>query len=117
MGDYSSLPRSYLPDCYLRDTSSCRVDGIVWHECLSDDPQGGPLGSALADTSPASLVMVTLVDFLDPQLEERLDIYCSVPNVTAVPEHLGWDVTNPKRRFAKRPDLLPIHCGSAGLAC
>jgi hypothetical protein len=49
---------------------------------------------------------VALVDFLDPHLEERLNIYRSLPNVTAVREHLGWDVTNPKTRFAKRPDLL-----------
>ena len=52
------------------------------------------------------MAMVALVDFLDPRLQEHLDIYRSLPNVTAVREHLGWDRTNPLRRFAKRPDFL-----------
>jgi len=107
VGDYSSLPRSYLLDGYLKDTSSCQVSGIVWHEYLSDDPiKEVRWGERLAESSPVPQAMVALVDFLDPHLEERLDIYRSLPNVTAVREHLGWDVTNPKRRFAKRPDLL-----------
>src|SRR5262249_14725928 len=73
-------------------------------------------GQRLADTSPVPQVMVALVDFLDSHLEERLDIYRSLPNVTAVREHLGWDATNPKRRFAKRPDLLTDPLWQRGLS-
>ena len=117
VGDYSALPRSYLLDGYLRDTNSRRVEGIVWHEYLSDDPvKEIRWGQRLAGTSPVPQVMVALVDFLDSRLEERLDIYRSLPNVTAVREHLGWDATNPKRRFAKRPDLLTDPLWQRGLS-
>jgi predicted TIM-barrel fold metal-dependent hydrolase len=64
------------------------------------------MGQRLAENSPIPLALVGLVDFLDPQLQERLDIYSSLPNVTAVREHLGWDAGNPLKRLAKRPDLL-----------
>jgi predicted TIM-barrel fold metal-dependent hydrolase len=117
VGDYSALPRSYLLDGYLKDTDSRRVEGIVWHEYLSDDPvKEIRWGQRLAGTSPVPQVMVALVDFLDSRLEERLDIYRSLPNVTAVREHLGWDATNPKRRFAKRPDLLTDPLWQRGLS-
>jgi predicted TIM-barrel fold metal-dependent hydrolase len=52
------------------------------------------------------MAIVGLVDFLAPDLEERLDAYAECANVAAVREHLGWDRENPLRRFAKRPDLL-----------
>jgi predicted TIM-barrel fold metal-dependent hydrolase len=52
------------------------------------------------------MAIVSLVDFLAADLEERLDAYAQCANVTAVREHLGWDPENPLRRFAKRPDLL-----------
>jgi predicted TIM-barrel fold metal-dependent hydrolase len=38
VGDYSALPRTYLLDDHLRDSGPRRVDGIVWHEFLSEDP-------------------------------------------------------------------------------
>ena len=38
VGDYSALPRRYLPDDYLKASTSCQVEGIVWHEFLSTDP-------------------------------------------------------------------------------
>ncbi len=107
VGDYSVLPRSYLADAYLKDSASCRVEGIVWHEYLSEDPvREVQWAQRLAENSPIPLALVGLVDFLDPQLQERLDIYSSLPNVTAVREHLGWDAGNPLKRLAKRPDLL-----------
>jgi predicted TIM-barrel fold metal-dependent hydrolase len=39
-------------------------------------------------------------------LPERLDIYRSLSNLTAVRQHLGWDDHNPLRRFAPRADLM-----------
>jgi predicted TIM-barrel fold metal-dependent hydrolase len=113
----STRPEDLLADDYLKDTSSCQVDCIVWHEYLSDDPiKEVRWGQRLAESSPVPHAMVALVDFLDPHLEDRLNIYRSLPNLTAVREYLGWDVTNPKRRFAKRPDLLADPFWQRGLA-
>ena len=47
-----------------------------------------------------------MVDFRDPNLPERLDIYRSLSNLTAVRQHLGWDNHNPLRCFAPRADLM-----------
>src|SRR5262249_5178023 len=38
VGDYSTLPTTYLLDDYLRATSSRKVDGLIWHEFISEDP-------------------------------------------------------------------------------
>jgi predicted TIM-barrel fold metal-dependent hydrolase len=118
VGDYSTLPRTYLLDDYLCDSGSRRVEGIVWQEFLSEDPmREARWGQALADASPIPQAMVALVDFRDPALEERLDVYRALPNVTAVREHLGWDPGDPLRRFASRSDLLADPAWRAGLSC
>jgi predicted TIM-barrel fold metal-dependent hydrolase len=117
IGDYSALPRRYLLDAYLSDSRSRDVRGIIWHEFVSDDPvREARWAQRLADSSPIPQAIVALVDFLDPRLEERLDIYRSLPDVTAVREHLGWDTANPARRFARRPDLLRDQAWRQGLA-
>ena len=117
VGDYAALPRTYLLDEYLRDSGSRRVDGIVWHEFLATDPvREAQWGQALADASPIPQAVVALVEFLDPALEARLDVYRSLPNVTAVREHLAWDAADPLRRFAARPDLLTDPAWRAGLS-
>ena len=117
IGDYAALPRTYLVDDYLRDSGSRRVEGIVWHEFLSEDPvREAQWGQALADASPIPQAVVALVEFHDPALEERLDAYRSMRNVTAVRQHLAWDPTDPLRRFAARPDLLTDPAWRAGLA-
>ena len=111
------MRRTYLLDDYLRDSGSRRVEGIVWHEFLSADPEREvQWGQALADASPIPQAIVALVEFRDPALEERLDVYRSLRNVTAVREHLGWDFADPLRRFAARPDLLTDRAWRAGLA-
>lgn len=107
VGDYSALPRIHLPNDYREETKGFEVEGVIWHELFSDDPiQEARWGQALADKDPLIKALVTLVDFLDPGLEENLEAYCALPLVTAVREHMVWDPENPKRRFAKRPDLL-----------
>jgi predicted TIM-barrel fold metal-dependent hydrolase len=116
IGDYSTLPRRYLADDYLKASASCRVEGAVWYEFLSADPLGeARWGQRLADASPLRPSMVVLVDFLDPGLEERLAAYAAQANVVAVREHLAWDALNPLRRFAKRPDLLTDPAWRKGL--
>jgi predicted TIM-barrel fold metal-dependent hydrolase len=116
VGDYSALPRRYLPEDYLKASASCQVEGIVWHEFLSADPfEEARWGQRLADTSGLRQSMVVLVNFLDPALEEKLEAYAAMPNVAAVREHLGWDIGNALRRFAKRPDLLRDPEWRAGL--
>jgi predicted TIM-barrel fold metal-dependent hydrolase len=116
VGDYSALPRRYLPEDYLQASASCRVEGIVWHEFLSADPVAeARWGQGLAEASRPRQPLVALVDFLDPALDERLGAYAALPNVVAVREHLGWDTGNALRRFAKRPDLLTDPAWRAGL--
>lgn len=118
VGDYSVLPRSYLADAYRADSASCRVEGMVWHEYLSEDPaREVRWAQRMAEESPVPLALVGLADFLDPQLEERLDLYGSLPNVMAVREHLGWDTGNPLRRMAKRAGLLQDPRWRRGLEC
>lgn len=101
------MPRIYLPENYLKDTATYQVDGVVWHEFLSTDPiKEVAWAQHLIVNSKIKFAMVALVDFLDPKLEEKLEIYHSLPNVTAVREHMVWDDNNPKKRFAKCSDLL-----------
>ncbi len=117
VGNYSALPRAYLPDDYLANTTGCSVEGVIWHEYLSDDAlKEARWSQRLAQGSSIPQAMVALVDFLDPRLDERLEAYRSLPRVTAVREHLGWDALNPLRRFAKRPDLLTDEGWQRGIA-
>jgi len=107
VGDYSSLPKSYGLHDYLAASPGVKVEGLVWTEFLSADPVQEVLwAQRLAQTLPVPTALIGLVDFLAPDLESRLDIYSECPNVAGVREHLGWDETNPLRRFARRPDLL-----------
>jgi predicted TIM-barrel fold metal-dependent hydrolase len=116
VGDYSALPRRYLPEDYLTASATCQVEGIVWHEFLSADPLGeARWGQRLADAARLRQPLVVLVDFIDPALQQRLEAYTALPTVVAVREHLGWDTGNALRRFAKRPDLLTDPAWREGL--
>jgi len=107
VGDYAALPRSYLLGDYLRATRSRKVEGMVWHEFIADDPfQELAWVNNLAAASEVPMALVGLVDFADPGLMQRLDAYRAVPNLTAVRQHLGWDAQNPLRRMASRPDFM-----------
>jgi predicted TIM-barrel fold metal-dependent hydrolase len=107
IGDYSALPRRYLLEHYLADEPELEIAGLVWNEFLSSDPLREVMwAQRMADGLPLPMAIIGLVDFLAPNLEERLDAYAQCANVTAVREHLGWDRENPMRRFAKRSDLL-----------
>ncbi len=107
VGDYSALPRKYLFAHYLEEAATLQIDGIVWNEFLSSDPlREVRWAQAMTDRIPVPMSIVGLVDFLNPDLEARLEAYARCPNVTAVREHLGWDDDHPLRRMSKRPDLL-----------
>ena len=67
VGDYSALPRTYLLDDYLHDTGTRRVDGIVWHEFLSEDPvREARWAQARADASPIPQAIVALLTSVIP---------------------------------------------------
>src|SRR5258707_555496 len=91
VGDYSAMPRVYLPENYLQDSAAYQIKGVVWHEFLSTDSiKEAMWAQDLISASHLNQVMVALVDFLDPKLEEKLEIYSSLPNVSAVREHMVW---------------------------
>jgi predicted TIM-barrel fold metal-dependent hydrolase len=107
VGNYSALPRTYLVDDYLRATSSRKVEGVVWHEFIAEDPlKEMAWAEKLAAASDVPMALVGPVDFADPGLPHRLDVYHAIPNLTAVRQHLGWDGRNSLRRMAARPDFM-----------
>ncbi|MBA2656773.1 MAG: amidohydrolase family protein [Tatlockia sp.] len=116
VGDYSKLERKYLLEDYLQDSSDYKIDGVVWHEFLSTDPiKEAKWAQNLASQSSLAQSMVVIVDFLDPTLEEKLELYNTMPNVTAIREHMVWDNDNPRKRFAKQPNLLSDSTWQKGL--
>jgi predicted TIM-barrel fold metal-dependent hydrolase len=107
VGNYDRLPRRYALADYLADTDGYRVDAVVWHEFLSEDPwKEAAWAQQLAHAGGVRHALVAKVDFLAPDLEATLERYAELPNVTAVREHMVWDDANPLKRFAKRSDLL-----------
>ena len=107
VGDYSSLPRTYLLNDYLADVQDVEVDGLVWNEFLSTDPiKEVRWAQTLAESSTVPMALVGLVDLLAPDLDQVLDVYSQCSHVVAVRQHLGWDEQSPLRRFAPRGDLL-----------
>ena len=116
VGNYSALPRSYLVDEYLRATRSRKAEGIVWHEFISEDAlKEMAWAEKLAAASDVPMALVGLVDFADPGLPHRLDVYQAIPNLTAIRQHLGWDGHNPLRRMTSRPDLMSDFAWLRGL--
>jgi predicted TIM-barrel fold metal-dependent hydrolase len=117
VGDYSALPRVYLPDDYARDTQGLNVVGTVWSEFISADPVGEVRwGNELANAAGRPTGLIARVDFLDPQLNRTLEEYVSMGHVRCVRQHLGWHPTNPALRFAARPDLLTDSAWRGGIA-
>lgn len=107
VGNYDALARRYLLADYLADTRGFNVEGIVWHEFLSSDPwREASWAQQLADAGGMRHALVAMVDFLDPDLERKLEQYDGLRHLTSVREHMVWHETNPLKRFAKRADLL-----------
>jgi predicted TIM-barrel fold metal-dependent hydrolase len=117
VGNYDALPRRYLLDDYLADSDGYNVEAVVWHEFLSSAPfKEAAWAQQAAARSEMRHALVAFVDFLDPDLESKLEQYSTLPNLTSVREHLVWDDDNPLKRFAKRPDLLADSAWSKSLA-
>jgi hypothetical protein len=90
------------------------VEGIVWHEFISEDPlKEMAWAEKLAAASDVPMALVGLVDFADPGLPQRLDVYRSAPGAPA----LGWDEHNPLRCMASRPDYMTDPAWLNGLDC
>ena len=107
VGDYGPLPRAYGLDDYLRATQSRDVSGLVWHEFIAEDRVAEMAwAQQLAASSPVPVALVGLVDFADPDLQQRLEAYRDVRGLAAVRQHLGWDERTPLRRMAARPDFM-----------
>lgn len=117
VGDYTALPRVYLPDDYARDTQGLNIARTVWSEFISADPVGEVRwANELAKAAGHPNGLIASVDFLDPQLNRMLEQYASLGHVRCVRQHLGWHPTNPALRFASRPDLLTDPSWRSGIA-
>ncbi len=107
VGDYSALPRVYLPEDYERDTSGWNVVQTMWAEFISDDPLSEVRwADDLARTNGRPSGIIARVDFLSPDLDRTLDTYAAMQHVRCVRQHLGWHPTNPLLRSAARADIL-----------
>jgi predicted TIM-barrel fold metal-dependent hydrolase len=107
VGDYSSLPRVYVPEDYARDSDGLNVVHTVWAEFVSDDPvEEVRWANQLAEATGRPKGIIASVDFLDPTLNRVLEEHTSMGHVRCVRQHLGWHPKNPALRFAARPDLL-----------
>src|SRR5262245_61095565 len=116
VGDYSALPRVYLPSDYARDTEGLNIVKTVCAEFMSDDP-GKEIRwlTELAATTGRPNGLIASVDFLDPALHRVLDEYAS-GRVRCVRQHLAWHPTNPALLFADRPDFLSDAAWRRGIA-
>jgi predicted TIM-barrel fold metal-dependent hydrolase len=117
VGDYSALPRIYLPDDYARDTSALNVVGTVWAEFISTDPVGETRWAQdLANTTGRPDGIIALVDFSNPDLPGTLDAYASTNRIHCVRQHLGRHPANPLLRYATAPRLMSDAAWRRGLA-
>jgi predicted TIM-barrel fold metal-dependent hydrolase len=107
VGDYSALPRRYLPADYLNDANGLNVVKTIWAEFMSTDPaREVRWANTLSHGGRLPQGIIALVDFLRPDAGQVLDSYVSLGRVRAVRQHLAWHPTNPFLRFATRGDIL-----------
>jgi predicted TIM-barrel fold metal-dependent hydrolase len=118
VGDYSGLPRCYLPGDYLRDANGFHVVKTVWAEFMSTDPSREVRWAEnLSDEQAYPHGIIALVDFLSPDIERTLHFYGSLGRVRSVRQHLAWHPSNLLLRFATRSDVWADKAWQAGLAC
>jgi len=118
VGDYSALPRCYLPDDYLRDANEFHVVKTVWAEFMSTDASCEVRWAEnLSDEKGYPHGIIALVDFLSPDVARILNSYASLGHVRAVRQHLAWHPSNSLMCVAPRSDVLADKAWQAGLAC
>jgi predicted TIM-barrel fold metal-dependent hydrolase len=117
VGDYSALPRRYLPADYLADAAGLHIDRTVWAEFMSSTPlEELRWAQSLADAGGQPTGMIVSVDFRAPDFEHTIEAYRAVGRVRAVRQHLAWHPTNDLLRFAQAPDLMADVAWRRGLA-
>ena len=117
VGDYSALPRRYLPADYLADAAGLHIDGTVCAEFMSSTPfEELRWAQSLADASGHPSGTIACVDFRDPDVEHTIEAYRALGRVRAVRQHLAWHPTSDLLRFAQAPDLLDDVDWRRGLA-
>ena len=117
VGDYSALPRRYLPADYLADAAGLHIDGTVCAEFMSSTPfEELRWAQSLADASGHPSGTIACVDFRDPDVEHTIEAYRALGRVCAVRQHLAWHPTSDLLRFAQAPDLLDDVDWRRGLA-
>lgn len=117
VGDYSALPRHYLPKDYAADTGDMHIKRTVWAEFMSDTPlEELRWAQSLADAAGHPTGLIASVDFRASDLERTIEVYRSVGRVRAVRQHLAWHPTNELLRFASAPDVLADATWRRGLA-
>ena len=73
VGDYSALPRRYLPADYLADAGGLQIEGTVCAEFMSSAPlEELRWAQSLADTGGQPTGMIVCVDFRAPDFEHTL---------------------------------------------
>ena len=107
VGDYSALPRRYLPEDYRADAGGLHIGQTVWAEFMSDTPlEELRWAQFLADETGHPTGMIASVDFCAPDSGR----------IRAVRQHLAWHPTNELLRFAPARDLLANAAWRRGLA-
>ena len=107
VGDYSALPRRYLPEDYRAAAGELRIEQTVFAEFMSDTPlEELRWARSLAKASGLPNGMIGSVDFQAPDIDRKIEAYRSVSGVRAVRQHLAWHPNNELLRFAPAPDLL-----------
>lgn len=107
IGDYSSLPKKYVVEDYLKDTKGFNVTRTVMSEIVSLDPvKEVEWAQSLADEHGHPHGIIALYNPLTSNGDELLDRYSDLPNVKSVRAHLAWHSTNPLLRSAEHPNIL-----------
>jgi predicted TIM-barrel fold metal-dependent hydrolase len=92
VGDYSALPRRYLPEDYLQEVGECNVVKTVWAEFMSDDPvKEASWAQALSNESGHPHGLIAQADFLSSEVVRVIDSYGCLPRVRAVRQHLAFE--------------------------
>jgi predicted TIM-barrel fold metal-dependent hydrolase len=105
VGDYSALPRRYLPEDHLKEVGGFKVVKTIWAEFKSDDPVGeASWAQALSNENGHPHGLIVQTDFLSSEIARVIDSYGSLPRVRAVRQHLPFQPGS--NLGAARPDVL-----------